>query len=115
MLGVFAGAKLEGRGAAIREAAVGIGFVDVLVTFSSGLLHVVELKMLRDNSIVGPTQLATYMKHKKRTEGWLVFFDARESNMRPPVPATFRRASGIIRVILVDINPIAPSKLSEVI
>ena len=31
----------------MREVASGIGFVDVLVTFSWGLVHVIELKMLK--------------------------------------------------------------------
>jgi hypothetical protein len=69
LLGVFARTKLASRGSAIREAVSGIGFVDVLVTFSSGLLHVIELKMLKGEDIPGPTQLATYMNHKRRPEG----------------------------------------------
>jgi hypothetical protein len=89
----------------------GTGFVDVLVTFSSGLIHVVELKMLRKNGLIGPTQLATYMKHKHRKEGWLVFFDARKREGRTPIPPTINHPAGIIRTIAVDINPLAPSKL----
>ncbi len=114
ILGVFASAKLAGRGAAIREAASGSGFVDLLVTFSSGLLHVVELKMLKSGTVPGPTQLATYMGHKNRKEGWLVLFDARKWNRRKPVPAVIKRAAGIVRTILIDMNPVPPSKLREV-
>ena len=113
MLGVFASAKLAGHGAAVREAVSGTGFVDVLVTFSSGLLHVVELKILRGSDTPGPTQLAIYMKHKRRKEGWLVFFDARRWNIKKPVPAVFNRASGTIRTILIDVNPIPPSRRPE--
>jgi hypothetical protein len=109
-LGLFASAKLEKRGAAIREATSGIGFVDVLVTFSSGLLHVVELKILKRRDIPGPAQLATYMKHKRRKEGWLVFFDARNVNGRKVVPPRFKTVSGTIRTILIDINPMPPSR-----
>jgi len=87
--------------------------VDVLVTFSSGLLHVVELKMLKGKDIPGPAQLATYMKHKCRKEGWLVFFDARRANGRKTVPPIFKRASGTIRTILIDINPVPPSRQVE--
>ncbi len=108
---MFASAKLERRGAAIREPVVGTGFVDVLVTFSSGLIHVVELKMLKDNRVPGPTQLATYMKHKNRTEGWLVLFDARKWGGKKPVPPTIKRGSDTIRTILIDVNPVPPSKL----
>jgi hypothetical protein len=73
LFGVFARTKLAARGSAIREEVSGIGFVDVLVTFSSGFVHVIELKMLKGNEIPGPTQLATYMNHKRRPESWLVF------------------------------------------
>jgi hypothetical protein len=108
-LGLFASAKLEKRGALIREATSGIGFVDVLLTFSSGLVHVVELKILRGNKIPGPEQVATYMKHKHRKEGWLVFFDARKANGKKTIPKTFKSAAGTIRNIVIDINPLAPS------
>lgn len=111
ILGVFASAELAGRGAAIREAVSGTGFVDVLVTFSSGLLHVVELKILKGSKVPGPAQLATYMKHKNRQEGWLVFFDARRSNRKQPVPPIFNGASGTIRTLVIDINPPPPSQV----
>jgi hypothetical protein len=101
------------RGSAIREGTSGIGFVDVLVTLSSGLVHVVELKMLKGKQVPGPMQLATYMKHKRRREGWLVFFDARKPSTKSTVPVVFRRASGVIRTIPIDINPVPPSKQAE--
>jgi hypothetical protein len=113
LIGVFARAKLAGRGSAIREGVSGTGFVDVLVTFSSGLLHVVELKMLKGKDVPGPAQLATYMKHKSREEGWLVFFDARKPSRKQAVPTIFKRASGTIRTVLIDINPVPPSKQVE--
>jgi hypothetical protein len=115
ILGVFARGQLKSRGAAIREAASGIGFVDVLVTFSSGLIHVIELKMLtgKGKDVPGPAQLAAYMKHRRRTEGWLVFFDARMPDMKHAIPATFKRASGTIRTIVVEINPVPPSRCAE--
>lgn len=110
---MFASATLERRGTAIREPIVGAGFVDVLVTFSSGLIHVVELKMLRDHSIPGPTQLSTYMKHKNRKEGWLVLFDVRKWSCKKSVPSAIERAVGTIRTIVIDVNPEPPSKLRE--
>src|SRR5260370_13123425 len=110
LFGVFARTKLAARGSAIREGTSGIGFVDVLVTFSSGLVHVVELKMLKGKDVPGPAQLATYMNHKRRREGWLVFFDARKPNARRPVPRILKRVSGTIRTLLIEINPVPPSK-----
>jgi hypothetical protein len=91
----------------------GIGFVDVLVTFSSGLLHVVELKMLKGGTVPGPAQLATYMNHKNRHEGWLVLFDVHKSNTKRPVPPLFNSASGTIRTLLIDINPTPPSQVAK--
>lgn len=113
MLGVFTRAKLAGRGSVIREMASGIGFVDVAVTFSSGLLHVVELKMLKGSGVPGTAQLAQYMKHESRNEGWLVLFDARKPNNKQGVPSVFNRAAGTIRTVLIDINPTPPSQLDE--
>lgn len=110
LLGVFARAKLAERGAAIREAVSGIGFVDVLITFSSGLLHVVELKILRGKEIPGPAQVATYMKHRGRKVGWLVFFDARPLNRKTDVPGAFDVGAGTVRTVLIDINPEPPSR-----
>ena len=113
LFGVFARTKLAARGSAIREGTSGIGFVDVLVTFSSGLVHVVELKMLKGKDVPGPVQLATYMNHKRRREGWLVFFDARKQSVKRAVPAVFKNGSGMIRTVLIDINPVPPSKRTE--
>lgn len=111
ILGVFARAKLAQRGAAIREGASGVGFVDVLITFSSGLLHVVELKMLTDKGKPGKGQLRTYMTQKRRNEGWLVYFDARKSTQKTSIPPSIKSGSATIRTIVVDINPVPPHLL----
>jgi hypothetical protein len=108
---VFAKAKLEGKGSVIQEGVSGVGFVDVLITFSSGLLHVVELKMLKGQQIPGVAQLAAYMAHNGRTEGWLVFFDSRKPNQKTKLPRQFQTPAGVIRVIVIDINPIPPHSL----
>jgi hypothetical protein len=110
LFGVFARTRLAQRGSAMREVASGIGFVDVLVTFSSGLVHVIELKMLKRKDIPGPAQLRTYMNHKRRQEGWLVFLDARNPKLKNPVPKKIKSGSGTIRTVLIEINPIPPSK-----
>lgn len=111
MLGVFARAKLAGRGSLIREMLSGIGFVDVAITFSSGLLHIVELKVLRGAGVPGTSQLTRYMEQENRKEGWLVLFDARKSTDRNGVPVAYKRAAGTIRTVLIDINPTPPSRL----
>ena len=98
----------------MREVASGVGFVDVLVTFSSGLVHIIEMKILRKKDIPGPAQVGTYMNHRRRRWGWLLFFDARRSNARDPVPTVFKRSSGTIRTLVIDINPIPPSRQAEV-
>jgi hypothetical protein len=66
--------------------------------------------MLKGKDIPGPAQLGTYMNHKRRREGWLVFFDARKPSMRTPVPKTVKHGSSTIRTLLIEINPIPPSK-----
>jgi len=111
MLGIFASGKLDGRGAALREPVAGIGYVDMVVTFSSGLLHVLELKMLKGRDLPGPAQLGTYMVHKKRKEGWLVLFDARKPKLKTPIQPTLKSNAGTIRIIAIDINPVPPHQL----
>jgi len=111
LLGVFGRARLSERGALLQEAISGIGFVDVFVTFSSGLLHVVELKMLKGKTLPGPSQLAAYMAQNGRKEGWLVFFDSRKPELKSPVPPSIKKAAGTIRTVVIDINPIPPHKL----
>jgi hypothetical protein len=85
--------------------------VDVLVTFSSGLLHVVELKMLKGNDVPGPAQLADYMVKKNRNEGWLILFDARKPNKKTAIKPKFTTKAGEIRTVVIDINPTPPHKL----
>lgn len=113
LFGLFSRTKLATRGSAIREAVCGIGFVDVLVTFSSGLLHIVELKILKGKELPGPAQLADYMKKRQRNEGWLVFFDARQLNLKNSVPASLSTNAGTIRTLVIDINPVPPSRLTD--
>lgn len=111
LLGVFGRTKLSARGALLQEAKSGVGFVDVFITFSSGLLHVVELKMLKGKALPGPSQLAAYMAQNGRKEGWLVFFDCRKANSKLAVQSSIKKAAGTIRTVVIDINPIPPHKL----
>jgi hypothetical protein len=91
--------------------ASGIGFVDVALTFSGGLLHVVELKILKGTLLLGPAQLNRYMQHERRNEGWLILFDARKDGIQTPVPSSLGVTGGTVRVVRININPTAPSKL----
>jgi hypothetical protein len=115
IFGVFASTFLGSKGSIIREAVSGVGFVDVFVTFSGGILHVLELKMLKGNTLPGPSQLMTYMKHQKRKEGWLIFFDVRPPTKKTTVPTSIRGRAGIVRTVLIDLNPIPPSKQPELV
>ncbi|HZH33012.1 MAG TPA: hypothetical protein VEY11_19750 [Pyrinomonadaceae bacterium] len=94
-------------GLVLSEFNSGIGFVDVGVYFSS-TLHIIELKVLR-SKFVGVSQLQTYMKNEGRKEGWLVVFDARPVSKRDPIPKSLSTSDGVVKVIVVDINPTAPS------
>jgi len=102
--GVF---STDSRGLSLREVSSGIGFVDFGVIISSKL-HLIEMK-IQSSSFEGLGQLQTYMKTEGRKEGWLVVFDARPSSRRDPIPKSVRTKVGIVKVLIVDINPTAPS------
>lgn len=110
MLSLFAmGVLLNGRGNVLRELVSGVGFVDVVVMFGS-VPHLVELKVIR-GAFTGVAQLAAYMATEGRREGWLVLFDARRSDKRGALSEKIDVPAGTIRVVVVDINPIPPSRL----
>lgn len=108
LLSVFAKGALGGAGLVQRELGSGTGWVDVQIILSR-TPHLVEVKMLRGKA-TGAAQLDVYMRHEGRREGWLVFVDARPPGRKSPVPDSVRVKSGTIRVIVVDINPIPPSR-----
>src|ERR1035437_9903431 len=83
------------------------------VRLHSGIAFTFDRIPQKGQDIPGPAQLATYMKHKQRREGWLVFFDARKPNASRAVPSIFKRAPGTIRTLLIEINPVPPSKRTE--
>ena len=93
---------------AYREVVSGVGFVDVGIHLTS-VTHLVEMKVLK-SSFVGPEQLETYMKTERRREGWLVVFDARDPVKKTPIVDVINTASGTIHIVLIDINPVPPSK-----
>lgn len=108
LLAVFAKAVVGTKGLVFREALSGIGFIDVGISFGSQW-HLIELKIL-DGNLIGDAQLSTYMKTEGRPQGWLVLIDARKLADKMPIPNTLTVSSGTIHVVVVDINPLAPSK-----
>jgi hypothetical protein len=109
MLSQFVMGVLSNRGGELlRELASGTGFVDIVVRLST-VPHLVELKILRDK-LEGPAQLEAYMKSERKSVGWLVVFDARKPDRKTAVPLTMRTKAGIVNIICVDVNPLAPSR-----
>jgi hypothetical protein len=110
LLAVFAKGVIGKDGLVLREVVSGIGFVDIAIVISS-VLHLLELKILR-SSVVGVDQLAKYMATEGRRRGWLVLFDVRSPDVKSPVTRKLRVASGVIEVLVIDVNPAPPSKLA---
>jgi hypothetical protein len=107
---MFTEGTLGERGLTFREVPSGIGFVDFLVLLSR-TPHLIELKILRDR-YEGATQLGAYMEKESRKNGWLVLFDARSHAKRTNIPLKTRVKCGVITNIVVDINPVSPSRMS---
>lgn len=110
VLAVFLKGVLSGRkpGFVIREAASGIGFVDIVLLLSS-VPHLIEMKVLT-STLTGSGQLAKYMYTERRTKGWLVVFDARPAAGRKAILKEKKNSAGTIKIVTIDINPIAPSR-----
>ena len=98
----------RGYGLEFREFASGVGFVDIGVVLSH-VLHLIELKVLV-KTFQGPAQLDQYMVSEGRKEGWLIVLDTRPDKLKTILPATIRSKRGDIKVLSIDINPVAPSK-----
>jgi hypothetical protein len=99
-------------GLVLREFGSGVGFVDVGVVLSN-VLHVVELKVLV-KKFQGPAQLLQYMKQEHRSEGWLIVVDSRPANLKTPIPNVIPTKQGPIKILTIDINPLAPSTLKAI-
>jgi hypothetical protein len=109
MLSQFVMGVLSNRGGELlRELASGTGFVDIVVKLGS-VSHLLELKILR-GQFEGTAQLEAYMKSERRPVGWLVVFDVRKPGRKTAVPLTQHTKVGIINVVCVDVNPVAPSR-----
>ena len=102
------GVNLGRAGQVFREVVSGTGFVDLTVMFGA-IAHLVELKV-QTKQFTGPAQLENYMVTEGRRVGWLIVFDARRPADKTPIPSLIRSQTGRINVIVVDINPVAPSR-----
>jgi hypothetical protein len=109
LLAVFAKGVLAESGLVWREIFSGIGFIDVVVVLSR-IPHLIELKIMKGR-YNGAAQLRDYMKRESRRTGWLILFDARPQGRKYRVPARVAGNGSHIRNIIVEINPIAPSRL----
>ncbi len=102
----------DSKGHFLREVASGVGFVDVAIILGS-VKHLVELKVLRNGDFSGVAQLTAYMQTEQRRQGWLVIFDARTNDQQGAIPPKVDTKFGIVRILVININPIAPSKLKQ--
>lgn len=110
LLAMFIRGVLDGKGLSFSEVRSGIGFVDILVLLSK-TPHLIELKMLK-GKMTGVSQLQNYMRTENRKTGWLVLFDCRPTTSRSEaIPARISVSDGTVSVIVIDINPVPPSKL----
>lgn len=110
LFAVFVKGVLQRSAYMARELASGVGFVDFAIMFST-IPHLVEVKVLRSDKLLGVSQLGHYMRIEKRREGWLLLFDARPHDKRDTlIPVRVVIPEGTVRVEVVDINPIAPSR-----
>jgi hypothetical protein len=107
LLAVFARGALAGKGLVLRELLSGIGFVDVGIVLST-VLHLVEIKILA-GVFKGAKQLQRYMRCEKRKEGWLIIIEVRPAERRTPIPKLIHTPDGVVRSIVIDANPEAPS------
>jgi hypothetical protein len=110
LLALYAKGVLSDRdsGLILRELFSGIGFVDVAIGLG-GTLHLIEMKVIR-STLIGASQLETYMRTENRARGWLVYFDARHPSRRDAIPPSMMTPAGVVTVVAIDINPLAPSK-----
>lgn len=109
---LFAKGVLGSRGNLLREIASGVGYVDVGLSFNSPVLHLIEFKVLT-GKFVGADQLQHYMHNERRRQGHLVVIDALPAKKKKNLPVTITIPDGTIRVLQIDINPVAPSRMNR--
>jgi hypothetical protein len=107
----FSGVITQRGGLLFQQFKSGIGWVDVGIVLSSSL-HLIELKVLT-GKFTGASQLEKYMISERKKRGYLVVFDARPPTKKTSIPTTIVTSAGVINVLVVDINPPAPSSLSK--
>lgn len=111
LLVMFIAGTLGNRGVVLREIYSGTGFVDVGISFTSPIVHLIELKVLR-TKFIGPDQLDRYMKFENRPNGYMVVIDTAPASNKQRIPEIIRTTSGVIKIIRVDVNPVPPSKIN---
>lgn len=109
LFAVFAKGALGNSGLVLREMGSGVGFVDFAIIFST-VPHLIEMKVLT-RKFTGISQLAHYMRNERRRNAWLIVLDSRPVVARTEdAPTCVRLKEGRVRVVWVDINPVAPSR-----
>lgn len=97
-----------------KEVPVGGGRVDVLVV-RDGDVYPIEIKMWRGREyvMVGLEQILEYVKNQEDVkEGYYLVFDPRSRKKgENTLNASYSRGNRVVRVISIDINPPAPSKM----
>ena len=113
-----------GRGKVLREVQVGSGRIDAIQIYQ-GQLYGIEMKMLGGRygtkyAKDGIKQLFVYLKGKDLQVGYLLIFDGRLPQKKSEVFNARIRKEGLaengrkIFPIIVDINPVAPSKIGKI-
>ena len=101
-------------GFVLNEIKSGVGYIDVLAVFGKSQRYVTELKIITGKRLTGVGQLATYLETQGLNEGWLTVFDARPKAHRTELPTkSFQRDGKTIHPTVIDINPIAPSRIVD--
>jgi hypothetical protein len=112
LLAVFVKGVIGNDGLVFRELLSGTGFVDVSIILSAPTHRLIELKILK-GVLTGASQLETYMKQEQRRRGSLVLIDTRAPGAKGKIPHEFVTPHGTIKTLLIDVNPVAPSRVKN--
>lgn len=112
-----------GRGKVLREVQIGTGRIDAMQIYQSQC-YGIEMKMLGGNygtkyAKDGVKQLFVYLKGKDLQIGYLLIFDGRLPQKKSELfdakirKEGFTKDSRKIFPSIIDINPVAPSKIGK--